>query len=212
MPGFINGVLVIEEDTYITTSGDNNDIVLNGGIAKISTTNNMDAITGVQSQSGIIFIVNVSGTNNLILKNNSSSSLAANRIMCSSGSNITVPPMRTAVARYDSTLSHWYTMDSTNTKRQEFYSGTSDGSGNYTVVFANPFSVAPNIQCQHTNPSTNMQFIKVTAISTTGFTINAYQFSQVTSLPIIGVLGLTLLGASTSVFSGAAIDVVVTEK
>lgn len=97
-------------------------------------------------------------------------------------------------------------------KRFELYSGTTNGSGNYTVTFSTPFSVAPHIQVTHTNPANNLQFSKVSSCTTTGFTVNVYAFSQVTSLPIIGVLAGALVGVNTYVVSGATLDVTIIEK
>lgn len=81
-------------------------------------------------------------------------------------------------------------------KRQETYSGTTDASGNYTVTFATPYSVAPNIQVTLVGGS-DIQSYRVTSITTTGFTVLAR--SQ--------ALGL--------VFSNAPnvnVDVLITEK
>lgn len=86
------------------------------------------------------------------------------------------------------------------------YSGTTDASGNYTVTFSPSFSVAPNIQASINNQSSTNQFIRVSSVSTTGFTINVFQRSAVT------LLGIEVLLAATTNVSGAAVDVLVTEK
>ena len=69
-------------------------------------------------------------------------------------------------------------------KRQETYSGATNGSGIYMVTFATAYSAAPNIQANLTANSSN-QYLKITAISTTGFTINAFSFVTNTLLGII---------------------------
>lgn len=90
-------------------------------------------------------------------------------------------------------------------KRQETYTGTTNGSGNYTITFSTSYSVAPNIQANLVGNNTN-QFARVTAVSTTGFTVNVYSFN---SLSIAGIVAL--LPTVTNV-SGASADVLITEK
>lgn len=91
-------------------------------------------------------------------------------------------------------------------KRQEVYSGTTNGSGNYTVTFSTPYSVAPNIQASISNQSAVNQSIRVSSVSTTGFTVNVYQRNSVT------LLSVEVLLAATVNVSGATVDVLVTEK
>lgn len=93
----------------------------------------------------------------------------------------------------------------TGGKRVEPYSGTTNGSGVYTVTFGTAFSVAPNIQANLVGNSTN-QYLRVASISTTGFTVNAYSFNTNTLLGIVSLIN------TTANLSGAAVDVVVTEK
>lgn len=92
------------------------------------------------------------------------------------------------------------TISTGTSKRVETYSGTSNGSGNYTVTFATAFAVAPNIQANIVNGS-NTQIMKITSVSTTGFTVNVTNRTD--------VLGLL---PSYSNVSAASVDVVVTEK
>lgn len=91
-------------------------------------------------------------------------------------------------------------------KRIETYSGTSNGSGVYTVTFGTSYSVAPNIQVSITNQSATNQYTRVSSVSTTGFTINAY--SYVTN-SLLGIISLT---STVSNLSGSTIDVLITEK
>jgi len=91
-------------------------------------------------------------------------------------------------------------------KRLELYSGTTNASGAYTVVFAVAFSVAPNIQASVTNQVIANRFVRVTSVSTTGFTINVFDRSSLT------VLTLDLLAFATTNAVGATVDVLVTEK
>ncbi len=85
-------------------------------------------------------------------------------------------------------------------KRAETYSGTSNGSGNYTVTFGTAFAVAPNIQANVVN-GTDTQTVRITSVSTTGFTVLVRNRTD--------VLGLL---PSYSNVSGAAVDVLITEK
>lgn len=99
----------------------------------------------------------------------------------------------------------------TGGKRQLTYSGVTDASGNYTVTFATPFSVAPNIQ-QNLIGGNALQGTLITSITTTGFTIQAYTRSTVTTLPLVGVLTATLVGVATNPLVGGSVDVLITEK
>lgn len=86
-------------------------------------------------------------------------------------------------------------------KRQETYSGATAGSGTYTVTFGTAYSVAPNIQPTATNMSSDNIFIRVTSITTTGFTILCRTRTD--------IAGLLPTFANTN---GINIDVVITEK
>lgn len=92
------------------------------------------------------------------------------------------------------------TNKSTSLKKQETFSGTSNASGLYTVTFANAYTVAPNIQANIIN-ATDTQTLRITSVSTTGFTVLARNRTDT----------LGLLPTYSNV-SGAAIDVVVTQK
>lgn len=87
-------------------------------------------------------------------------------------------------------------------KRQIPYSGTTDGSGLYTVTFGTAFGVAPNIQATIVGGTTE-QMTRVVSVSTTGFQVHAFQRATVLSLA---------LSTATTNINGAAIDVIVTEK
>lgn len=93
-------------------------------------------------------------------------------------------------------------------KRQETYSGTTNASGNYTVTFSVAYAVAPNIQASISNQSNVQYQIRVSAVSTTGFTINVNQRNTA----FLSLLGLDILTAGVTNISGAVVDVLVTEK
>lgn len=97
------------------------------------------------------------------------------------------------------------------TKRIETYSGITNASGIYTVVFSTPYTVAPNIQANLIGGSA-LSGIIITSISTTGFTITAYTRSTVSSLPIVGTLTAALIGTATTALVGGNIDVLITSK
>src|SRR6218665_1630497 len=82
----------------------------------------------------------------------------------------------TGAASYNSSTGVLNVPNYTPTKRTEVYSGTTNASGVYTVTFPVAFSVAPNIQASITNQGSTNQYLRVSNISTTGFTINAYSF------------------------------------
>lgn len=97
-----------------------------------------------------------------------------------------------------STASNSFTIS--NTKRQETYSGTTDGSGNYTISFSTAYSTTPNIQAALIN-GTDSQNLRITSRTTTGFTVLIRNRTD--------ALGLL---PSWSNVSGAEVDVLVTEK
>jgi len=86
------------------------------------------------------------------------------------------------------------------TKRTEPYSGTTNGSGVYAVTFSVAYSVAPNIQANIIG-GTNTNIIKITSVTTTGFTV--------TVVNRVDVLGLL---PTYSNVSGANVDVAIFEK
>jgi len=88
----------------------------------------------------------------------------------------------------------------TLTKRQETYTGTTNGSGNYTVTYGTAYSVAPNVQFQ-INGGLVTQNALLTSSTTTGFTVNVKNRTDV-----VGLL------PSYANVSGATVDVLVTEK
>lgn len=85
-------------------------------------------------------------------------------------------------------------------KRQELYSGTTNGSGLYTVTFAVAYGATPNIQFNLIGGAVT-NIVRVTAISTTGFTITANN-----RVDVVGLL------PTYPVLSGANIDVLISEK
>jgi len=94
----------------------------------------------------------------------------------------------------------------TSGKRQEIYSGTTNASGIYTVTFSNAFSVPPNIQASIPTQSATNQYLRISAVSTTGFTVNAYAFNTNT------LLGIVSLVTTTSAITNLPVDVLITEK
>jgi len=88
----------------------------------------------------------------------------------------------------------------TDTKKVAVYSGTTNASGIYTVTFGTAYSVAPNIQANIVGGS-DTQNIRITSVSTTGFTVTVRNRTDV-----IGLL------PSYSNVNGANVDVLITEK
>lgn len=90
-------------------------------------------------------------------------------------------------------------------KKQETFVGTTDGSGNYTVTYSVAYSTTPDVQPQ-LQAGTPSQVVRITASSTTGFTVN------VTNRTSANLLGIDVLLATTTVVSGASVGVLVTER
>lgn len=104
-----------------------------------------------------------------------------------------------------------FTVSTTSGKRQLTYTGTTDATGNYTVTFATPFSATPNIQ-QNLIGGNALQGTLITNISTTGFTIQAFTRSTVSTLPVLGVLTAALVGTATNPLVGGTVHVLITEN
>lgn len=87
-------------------------------------------------------------------------------------------------------------------KRVEVYSGSTNGSGNYTVTFGTAYPSPPYVVPTIPNQSSVNQYVRVTAVSTTGFTVHAYGFQS--------LLGALQLGSSN--LTSLAVEVLVREK
>lgn len=109
--GFIGNKLALESAPFVTDSGDNDDVPCTSSLMYIVVSNNNDAITGIDPGSNdgyLLFVVNIGPTNNLIIKDNDSGSLAENRILTANGSDLTVAPFETALLGYDTTNQQWH--------------------------------------------------------------------------------------------------------
>ncbi len=86
------------------------------------------------------------------------------------------------------------------------YSGVTNASGLYTVVFPQAYSVAPSINPSIVNQLLTNQFIRVVSVTTTGFTIHVFSRNS------INLLGSDVLLSSVLNVTGAQVDVTITEK
>lgn len=84
-------------------------------------------------------------------------------------------------------------------KKVETFSGTTNSSGNYTVTFGTAYSATPNIQANIIG-GTNTNLIKITSVSTTGFTVNV-----VNRTDVVGLL------PSYANVNGASVQALITE-
>ena len=91
-------------------------------------------------------------------------------------------------------------------KRMETYNGVTDGSGDYSVTFAKPFPSVPHINPVCYPPADSTTRVRVTAASTTGFTVKTEKNSGVT------VLSVDVLALSTANMAGIPVRVVVVES
>lgn len=91
-----------------------------------------------------------------------------------------------------------------NSKRIDFYAGSTNASGAYTVVYAVPFPTGkiPSVQPSLTNPVTGRRF-RVSASTETGFTVIVEDPVSVT------VLSLSVLGVGVALVNGQAMTVAV---
>lgn len=89
-------------------------------------------------------------------------------------------------------------------RRIETYHGTTNGSGDYTVTFGTPFPTVPTIDPTLKAPTSNRQTVRVTSISTTGFTVRVEERQTLT------VLALDVLGVTVTNIAGASLCVTIT--
>jgi len=91
-------------------------------------------------------------------------------------------------------------------KRIESYSGTTNGSGDYTVVYSPAFSVTPNVQPVTYPPADGVTRVRVTASDANGFTVRTERNASVT------ILSIDVLSIGVSGVSGVPVRVLVTES
>lgn len=100
----VNGAVAFGKRDFTTTSGDNDNIDVNGGFLLTVTSNDNDALTGFIPCSGkggeLLFVVNVHPTNTLILKADDTGSDEAYRIRTSTNGNYTLEPFHGALLVY----------------------------------------------------------------------------------------------------------------
>jgi len=90
-------------------------------------------------------------------------------------------------------------------KRIETYNGVTNASGDYTVVFPVPYAVAPHINPQTSPSADSITRVRVTARSTTGFTVKTEKNATV------NLLGVDILGIGTANVPSVPVQVVVVE-
>lgn len=56
------------------------------------------------------------------------------------------------------------------------YNGQTDSSGEYTVIFPSSYTTVPFVKASIPNQSSPNQFVRVSSVNQTGFTVNAYGF------------------------------------
>lgn len=92
------------------------------------------------------------------------------------------------------------------TKRVETYNGTTNASGDYTVTFATQYGTTPHVNPVCYPPADSTTRVRVTAVSTTGFTVKTERN------PSVDVLGIAVLQVGTANVTGVPVRVVVVES
>lgn len=91
-------------------------------------------------------------------------------------------------------------------KMPRTYSGETDSSGEFTVVFDQEYDEIPNVQASISPQTNTNQFVRVSDLSTTGFTVHVFERSYAT------LLGIDVLLSAVSDIEDAGVDVVVLEN
>lgn len=92
------------------------------------------------------------------------------------------------------------------TKRIESFPGTTNGSGDFTVVFSPAYDATPNIQPVTFPAADSTTRVRVTVASATGFTVRTERNNTLT------VLGLDVLGLGVSAVPSVPVRVLVVES
>lgn len=84
------------------------------------------------------------------------------------------------------------------------YSGTTSGSGTYSVTYSSAYASTPIVVVQLVGGSNNPnQFVRLTSSTASGFTVTAYQQS------IVSLLGIDVVAGAAAPVNGLAVNVVV---
>lgn len=132
--GFNSGLLSLDASVFTTSSGENNNVTLGGSLAEIVCSNELDSITGFDAGNMVdgylILVVNTgSPTNNLKIKNNSSSSSAGNRILTADGSDYIISPFNTGILGYDTANQAWRVLRIPDVALSSYQATPSDPTG-----------------------------------------------------------------------------------
>lgn len=90
-------------------------------------------------------------------------------------------------------------------RKTETFLGSSDASGNYTVAYGASYPSTPDVQPQ-LQTGIVTQSVRITASSTTGFTVN------ITNRAVTSLLGIDLISGTATVVNGASVSVLVTAR
>lgn len=139
MSGFQNAFLVLDPYSFTTSSGENNNIQIYGSLLIVTPANNNDSITGLvplNAEVAIVFLKNAHATNNLVVKYNSGSSSAGNKISTYNAMNLTIPPGTFVVLGYNPGTSMWEVQKDANESSANYLqsnpsdpTGTTNGTG-----------------------------------------------------------------------------------
>lgn len=87
-------------------------------------------------------------------------------------------------------------------KRPEVFTGTTNGSGLFSGTFSAPYSEVPALSLERQPTADSAVFLRVTALSVSGFTIIAERRAT------LSVLGLDVLAASLTAAASVAVSVI----
>lgn len=85
------------------------------------------------------------------------------------------------------------------------YSGTTNGSGVYSVTYGTAYASTPKVVAQIRGGSIGQNCV-LTSSTTSGFSVSAYEYDQTS------ILGITVFEVTTTPVTGATIDVLVFEQ
>lgn len=136
---YIQGLLRLLQSESTLNADQNNFDLNNKSIQAITPSGATRTFTGfaVGTNTGsIIWILNVSASQDLVLANESASSTAANRIITQSGANLTIKPKGAVCLWYDSTAARWRVVTALNTTAPIYTSSILSATGTEAIAVA----------------------------------------------------------------------------
>lgn len=199
--GYVHGITDDLQDqvdnlAVVASSGSYSDLVGKPTLAAVATTGSYADLTGKPSLAAVAS----SGSYSDLSGKPTLSAVAVSGAYADLSGKPTIPAAQVN-SDWNSTSGLSQVLNKPFIRRTEAYEGTTDSNGEFSVTYTTAFSVRPVVNPQITVQSNPNQSVRVTASSTTGFTVKVEQRAT------LSVLGLDVLAASPTAVSGQTVSV-----